>query len=279
MLPLEGKTALVTGAGRARGIGRAAALELARQGADVIVTDLARPSNESMVGLPTVATDRTELDNVVLQIEKLGRESLGLSVDVTNEVEVQEAVERATASFGAIDVLFNNAGTPLGAQPFLDLGDEDWDLSWSVNVMGIVHLCRHVVPVMQNHGGGSIVNNSSAAGLKVLPGYAAYSVTKAAAIGLTKALALDFGEDGIRVNAVCPGDIDTQMGDIARRLATRAPNAEPPPGGDVPTEAIALGRRGLPEDVASVVAWLASEASSYVTGATIPVDGAMPQGL
>jgi 3-oxoacyl-[acyl-carrier protein] reductase len=279
MLPLKGKIALVTGAGRARGIGRAAALELARQGADVVVTDLARPSNESMAGLSTVATDSTELDDVVLQIEKLGRRSFGLSVDVTNETEVQEAVERATTSFGAIDVLFNNAGTPLGAQPFLDLDDEDWDLSWSVNVMGIVHFCRHVVPVMQNHGGGSIVNNSSTAGLKVLPGYAAYSVTKAAAVGLTKALALDFGEDKIRVNAVCPGDIDTQMGDIARRLAAVAIDAQPPPKLIVPTETTALGRRGLPEDVAAVVAWLASDASSYVTGAAIPVDGAMPQGL
>lgn len=279
MPPLDGKTALVTGAGRERGIGRAAALELAVQGADVIVTDLARPSGQSMAGLPTVATDRSELDDVVVQIESLGRRSLGLSVDITSEAEVQEAVGFVTASFGSIDVLFNNAGTPLGAQPFLDLEDEDWNLSWNVNLMGAVLLCRHVIPLMQAHGGGSIVNNSSAAGLKVLPGFAAYSATKTAVVGLTKALALEFGKDGIRVNAVCPGDIDTQMGDIALRLASGPPEAQPPSNGAAPTETIALGRRGLPEDVAGVVAWLASDASSYVTGAAIPVDGAMPQGL
>jgi NAD(P)-dependent dehydrogenase (short-subunit alcohol dehydrogenase family) len=132
---------------------------------------------------------------------------------------------------------------------------------------------------MQRRGGGSIINNSSAAGLKVLPGYAAYSATKAAAIGLTKALALDFGRDRIRVNAVCPGDVDTQMGDIARRLFVGVSVEEVPMRGDEPVEEIALGRRGRPEDVADVVAWLASDASSYVTGTAILVDGAMPQGL
>lgn len=279
MAPLDGKVALVTGAGRARGIGRAAALELARQGADLIVTDLGRSADVSMAGLSTVATDRTELDALVSEIEALGRRALGLSLDVTDEDEVRAVVEEAVAGFGRIDVLFNNAGTPLGAQPFLDLSDRAWGLSWGVNVMGIVRLCRHVIPVMQRRGGGSIINNSSAAGLKVLPGYAAYSATKAAAIGLTKALALDFGRDRIRVNAVCPGDVDTQMGDIARRLFVGVSVEEVPMRGDEPVEEIALGRRGRPEDVADVVAWLASDASSYVTGTAILVDGAMPQGL
>lgn len=274
--PLAGRVALVTGAGRDRGIGQAAAIELARRGADVVVTDLARPSGVSMAGLDTVAVDRSELDAVVTQIEDLGRRAVGIPLDVTNDAEAKSTVAASIAAFGTIDVLFNNAGTPLGAQPFLELTDRDWALSWNVNVMGIVNLCRYVIPVMRAGGGGSIINNSSLVGLKVLPGYAAYAATKAAAIALTKALALDFGADGIRVNAVCPGDIDTQMGDIARRLAeSEAPAIDP----DVPVETIALERRGLPDDVAAVVAWLASEDAAYVTGAAIPVDGAMPQGL
>lgn len=277
MRSLEGKIALVTGAGRARGIGRATALELARRGADVVVTDLSRPSDVSMAGLATVATDRSELDAAVAEIVALGRRALGIPLDVTDSGEARAAVDETVAAFGTIDVLFNNAGTPLGAQPFAELTDSAWTLSWEVNVMGIVNLCRYVIPVMQAGGGGSIINNSSLAGLKVLPGYAAYSTTKAAAVALTKALALDFGADGIRVNAVCPGDIDTQMGDIARRLSTEPEAALT--DHDLPVETIALGRRGRPEDVAATVAWLASDAAGYVTGAAIPVDGAMPQGL
>ena len=275
-LPLAGKVALLTGAGRDRGIGQAAALELARRGADVVVTDLARPSNISMAGLDTVALDRRELDAIVAQIEDLGRRAVGIPLDVTDDAEARAAVAEIVAEFGQIDILFNNAGTPLGAQPFLDLTEREWNLSWDVNVMGIVNLCRHVIPVMQRGGGGSIINNSSLVGIKVLPGYAAYAATKAAAIALTKALALDFGADGIRVNVVCPGDIDTQMGDIARRLAE---SDEPTNDQEVPVELIALARRGLASDVAGVVAWLASEDAAYVTGAAIPVDGAMPQGL
>jgi 3-oxoacyl-[acyl-carrier protein] reductase len=278
--PLDGKVALVTGAGRERGIGGAAALVLARRGAAVVVTDLSRPSEASMAGLSTVATDRTSLVALAEEIVDSGGRALAISLDVTNEDEARTAVGETVATFGRIDIVFNNAGTPLGAKPFLELGPRDWALSWGVNVMGIVNLCRHVLPVMQEQRSGSIINNSSLAGLKVLPGYAAYSATKAAVVGLTKALALDFGRYGIRVNAVCPGDIDTQMGDIARRLAAVSVGLEDIDLDEgVPVEQVALRRRGLPEDVADVVAWLASDDAGYVTGAAIPIDGAMPQGL
>ena len=202
-LPLDGKVAFVTGAGRPRGIGRAAALEMAKAGADVVVSDLARPGPR--IGeLATVAEDDMGLREAVTVIEALGRSGLALVLDVTDESEVRAGVEAAIDRFGRIDVLFNNAGTPVGVKPFLELSTDDWMHSWGVHVMGCVFMCRAVVPTMQTNGGGVIINNSSASGLRALPDYGAYTATKHALIGLTKTLALEFGPDGIRVIAVCP---------------------------------------------------------------------------
>jgi NAD(P)-dependent dehydrogenase (short-subunit alcohol dehydrogenase family) len=277
---LDGKVAFITGAGRARGIGRASALALAAAGADVVITDLARPSDVTLAGMATTADDSSGLDEAVAEIEALGRRGLAIPLDVADESEVEAAVQSTLDTFGRIDILFNNAGTPIGAQPFLDLTNSDWDLSWNVNVMGIVYLCRHAIPVMQRQGGGSIINNSSLSGLRVVSSYAAYAATKHAVIGLTKALAADFGRDRIRANAVCPGDIDTQMGDIAMAIAAAElgvdiDELEAP----APLDVMAMGRRGQPEEVASVVAWLASDASSYVTGEAITVDGGWGEGI
>jgi NAD(P)-dependent dehydrogenase (short-subunit alcohol dehydrogenase family) len=145
--------------------------------------------------------------------------------------------------------------------------------------MGMVWFSRAVIPVMRENGGGSIINNSSIAGVKVWPDFAAYSATKFAVIGLTRSLALDFGKDGIRVNAVCPGDIDTQMGDIALELVAMQEGITVADVEGQAPGAIALGRRGLGEDVGRVVAWLAGPGSGYVSGASIPVEGAWAEGL
>lgn len=272
--PLDGKVAIITGAGRASGIGRAAAIELARGGANVVVTDLARSRPETdMLGHSTVASDMTGLEEAVAEIEAAGVRSLAISCDVTDENEVQACVAQTVETFGGVDILFNNAGTPIGAQPFFEIDDRAWELSWRVNVMGMVYFCRAIIPEMRKRGGGSIINNSSIAGRKATPDFAAYTATKFAVIGLTQSLALDFGPDNIRCNAVCPGDIDTKMSAIAVEIGG-SDN-----GSQMGLESIGLRRRGSGQDVGRVVAWLASEESGYVNGAEIPVDGAWALGL
>ena len=207
---LDGKVAFVTGAGRPRGIGRAAAVEFARAGADVVVSDIARPG-QRIGGIPTVAEDREGLDDAVAEIEAMGVRSAAISLDVTNEREVGSAFAQAAEDFGGVDILFNNAGTPVGVKPFLDLTDDDWQSSWDVHVMGMVFTCRAAIPTMRRRGGGVIINNSSASGLRALPGYAAYTATKYSIIGLTKTLAREHARHGITLNVVCPGPTDTNL--------------------------------------------------------------------
>jgi len=275
---LVGKVALVTGAGRSRGIGFASALALARAGANVIVTDLARPG-EKVAGISAVAEDASGIAACVEEIEGFGGQALGLPLDITDEAEVADVVTAAVGHFGGIDILFNNAGTPAGVAPFLELTAHQWSISWDVNVIGTVNVCRAIIPVMQDRGGGSIINNSSRSGLRGLPNYAAYTATKHAVIGLTKTLALEFGADGIRVNAICPGDIDTDMTEIGMALAEEQEGSVVGEGSLSPLDMIALGRRGRPTDVADVVVWLASEQASYVTGTALLVDGGLSEGI
>lgn len=276
---LDGKVALVTGAGRLRGIGRAAALELAKAGAHVIVTDIARPG-PTIADMPTVAQDDTGLLEVVDEIESLGRRSMAVALDVTKEGEVTAAIAAAVAAFGRIDILFNNAGTPVGVRPFLDLSDDDWRLSWDVHVMGTVFMCRAVIPIMRQRGGGVIINNSSASGLRALPDYGAYTATKHAVIGLTKTLALEFGPDGIRAVAICPGDIDTDMTDIGMALEAQLHGGDPAERESLaPLDSIGLRRRGTAAEVGRVVAWLASDGASYVSGNSLLIDGALIEGM
>jgi 3-oxoacyl-[acyl-carrier protein] reductase len=276
MNTLEGKTAIVTGAGRSRGIGRAAARELARRGAAVVVTDLARRVEETdMFGIPTVAEGTSGLEEAVAEIAGFGGRALAVSCDVTNSDEVGAAVERTVDEFGGVDIVFNNAGTPVGAKPFFELTDRDWKLSWDVNVMGMVHFSRAVVPLMREQGRGSIINNSSLAGVRGFDAFAGYNATKFAVVGLTKALAMEFGPDGIRVNAICPGDIDTQMADLAIELSEATGTDY---GQEMP-DWYALRRRGSADEVGRVVAWLASDDSSYVTGEEIRIDGGNFRGL
>jgi 3-oxoacyl-[acyl-carrier protein] reductase len=230
--------------------------------------------------MPTVAEDKSGLVDAVAQIESLGRRAMAIPCDVTNETAVIAAVDSCVAEFGTIDILFNNAGTPVGVKPFLTLSLTDWETSWSVNVMGIVHLCRAVIPVMRRGGGGSIINNSSASGLRALPDFSAYTATKHAVIGLSKTLALEFGPDGIRVNAICPGDIDTDMTDVGMALAVEYMGVDADSQESLaPLDTIALRRRGSAEEIGRVVTWLASQNASYVTGASLVIDGGLMEGM
>lgn len=242
-----GKVALVTGG--ASGIGRATALAFAREGADVVITDV-----------------QTELgQKVAKEIEEYGRKALFISADISNEKDVQNIMAQTLKTFGRLDCAFNNAGIE-GEQGFTpDCTEKNWDKVMNVNLKGVWFCMKHQIPQMLKQEGGAIVNCSSIAGLVGFPGIPAYVASKHAVIGLTKTAALEYAKLNIRINAVCPGVIQTPMIDrfthgeasVQKQLV----NGEP------------VGRVGNPEEVAEAVLFLSSQASSFVTGHAMPVDG------
>lgn len=266
--------AIVTGAGRMRGIGRAIALRLAREGADVAVTALARPpesfpEHERQAGWRGVAS-------VAGEIEALGRRALALDVDVTRPEDVRRMVEETLRAFGRIDVLVNNAGLALvaGKKNLWEVEDEEWLREIDVNLNGVYHCCKAVARVLVEQGqGGKIINISSLAGRQAQPQYGGYTPAKFGVVGLTQMLALELAPHRVNVNAVCPGSTDTDMMDgTFRRTGERL---------GVPFEMvkagvrqlIPLGRQAEPAEIAAVVAYLASPLADYITGQAINVDG------
>ena len=264
MYPLQGKVAIVTGAGKARGMGRATAIALAQRGARVVVTDIT-PTPEAAAGLKETA--------------RLAQ-GLAIPADITKQDEVRACVAKTVEEFGRVDILFNNAGVGApGAGPFLEIAPDRWQLTWDVNVMGMVHFCQAVIPIMLEQRGGSIINNASLAGLGAIAGLSAYTASKFAVVGLTKALAAEFGPQGIRCNAVCPGVIDTDMGRKEVTLFAEMEGVSEEEAEKILIEPVPLGRWGKPQEVAEAVVFLASDAASYISGATLPVAGALAPGL
>ncbi|MDD2912535.1 MAG: SDR family oxidoreductase [Candidatus Bipolaricaulis anaerobius] len=243
----SGKVALVTGA--AAGIGRATALAFAREGAKVVLADVLVKEGEE----------------AAQAIRKAGGEAIFIKTDVSKPAEVERAVNQAIENFGRLDVAFNNAGIEGRRAPTADCAEETWDRVISINLKGVWLCLRQEIPAMVNQGGGAIVNNASIAGLVGFPGLPAYTASKFGVIGLTKAAALEYAKDGIRVNAVCPGVIHTAMVD---RLIQENPEMEAGLAAGTP-----LGRMGEPEEIAEVVTWLCSDAASFVTGHALAADG------
>jgi NAD(P)-dependent dehydrogenase (short-subunit alcohol dehydrogenase family) len=245
---LASKVALITGA--ASGIGRAAALLFAREGAAIAIADL------------------NQAGQAVAQeiIQSGGRATFELT-DVTRAIDCQRIVERTLREYGGIHILFNNAGIMRRAS-VVELREEDWDRVMSVNVKSIYLISRQVIPIMVKAGGGSIINTASGWGLVGGPRAAAYCASKGAVVLLTKAMAIDHGPQNIRVNCICPGDTDTAMlRNEAQQLGQRedaffAQSVRRP-----------LGRIGKPEEIAQAALYLASDASSFVTGTALVVDG------
>ena len=278
MKPLEGKVAIVTGAGRPKGIGRATALRLAEHGANVVVTDLCR-KYEGDLAFYGVSDDWAQLQRVAGEIETRGTRGLAYRVDVTKRNEIETCVEETMATFGRIDILFNNAGTAVGVGPFLAMTQQQWDLSLNVNITGMFHFCQLVIPKMIDSGGGVIVNTSSTAGLGAGELMCGYHTTKFAVVGFTKAIAAEFGQFGIRCNTICPGMVDTDLGDSEYEFISQMEGITIEEARRRAAEKIALRRQCPPEEVADVVAYLCGPSASYLTGVALPIAGGMAPGL
>lgn len=271
MYNLQGKVALVTGAGGERGIGRAVAMRLAQEGADVVVNDVRAqsPSGERWGGMA----------QVVQEIEALGRRALGVVADVSDAAQVQAMVDQALATFGQIDILVNNAGARAGRDrvPVIELEEAEWDRIQRINSKGTFLCCRAVARAMVAAGrGGKIINISSTAGKIGTARYAAYCASKFAVIGLTQSLAQELAPYGINVNAICPSLLATErLDDLAAALAPGNVSAEE--HRSVMVERAAnlspLGRMAEVNDVAATAAFLASAEASYLTGLSISVAG------
>ena len=243
---LQGKTAVVTGA--SRGIGRAIAVRLAQQGANIVVNYVS--SNQ-------------EADKLVNELQTQGTKALAVQADVSDFSQAENLIKRTKEEFGSVDILVNNAGITRDGL-VMRMSEGDFDRVIEVNLKGVFNCIRHTVPLMVKQRGGRIINITSVVGLMGNPGQANYSAAKAGIIGMTKSLAKEIGSRGITVNAIAPGFIETDMtAEISDKMKESL------------QENIALKKLGKPENVADAVAFLAGDTGEYITGQVLSVDGGM----
>jgi NAD(P)-dependent dehydrogenase (short-subunit alcohol dehydrogenase family) len=243
---LDGKVALVTGAGS--GIGRETALAFARAGARVVASDRD----------PTTGEQTTRL------IADTGGDSTFIQCDVSLTDEVQAMVARTVEVYGRLDCAHNNAGISSGRAATAEYTEAQWDQVIATNLTGVWLCMKYELQQMLRQGSGAIVNTASIAGLVGIPGNTGYVAAKHGVVGLTRAAAIEYGPQGIRVNCVCPGYVDTPLiASLTRQPDLKAAIVKRHP----------LGRLGLPEDIAEAVVWLSSDAASFVNGHTLTIDG------
>ena len=274
MNEFEGKSVLVTGCGRVRGIGRALAVAFARAGADVTATDIATGGtrNENEEGLEEIRQGWKGLESVAAEIQGLGRRVLTLVGDVSRAADAERFVAESLARFGRIDVLVNNAAAPHGADRRLvwEVPEAAWDLVLDVNLKGTFLMSRAVIPHMMSRRSGRIINMASVSGKRGTPRRGAYTASKFGVIGLTQVLAQELAAHAITVNAICPGSVDTSRRESTSRRERAL--AEGNPGAPVlglpPT-----GRVARPDDIARLALFFASEQSDHITGQAWNVDG------
>jgi NAD(P)-dependent dehydrogenase (short-subunit alcohol dehydrogenase family) len=243
-----GKVAFVTGG--ANGIGRAAALAFAREGASVVVADVSEEGNRETARL----------------IEAEGGKAVAVRCDVTRGEDVRAAVVKTAGAFGRLDFAFNNAGIePKKPAPTADYDEDEWNRILDVNLRGVFLCMKHEVPLILKSGGGAIVNTSSGAGVIGIKGSPAYTAAKHGVIGLTKAAALDYAAQKVRVTAICPGYIDTPM---MERFTGGTPEGRAKVIAEEP-----VGRMGTPEEIAAAVLWLCSDGAAFMIGHAMVIDG------
>lgn len=242
---LKGKTALITGAGR--GIGREIALKMASQGASVIIADI----------------DEKTMEAVKEEASDLGVKSMAVKMDISDSNSVAAAVGKVLGEFGSIDILVNNAAIFREA-PFLEMTPEQWQQTVDINITGMFNVTRALAPVMAENGSGSIISIASVDAFQGCRNYSHYAMTKAGVVGLSRTLAQELGPKSIRVNAIAPGIMLTEM--TRDRVEANK---------DAYLARVPIGRIGVPEDIANAALFLASEMSSYITGQVLHVNGGM----
>jgi NAD(P)-dependent dehydrogenase (short-subunit alcohol dehydrogenase family) len=244
---LARKVAFVTGA--ASGIGRITAVAFAQRGASVGVADIDQQRNHETASM----------------ITEVGGQAIAVRCDVTRGEDVQAALDQTVEAFGRLDYAFNNAGAEQQPKPTAEITEEEWDRIITINLRSVFLCLKYEIPLLLQHGGGAIVNTSSGAGVKVFGRGAAYAAAKHGVIGLTKDAALDYAGSNIRINAICPGIINTEMMD---RFTGGTDE-----GRDRVIAQEPIGRMGRPEEIAAAVVWLCSDAASFVTGHALVADG------
>jgi len=247
MFDFQDKVAIITGAGH--GIGQATAKAFAAQGAKVVVADIDRQAGEA----------------VVKAIKASNGVATFIPCDVTNDTQVQELVTSTLEVYGKLDIAFNNAGIEIEQSKLADGDEAIFDKIMDVNVKGVWRCMKHQIPALLANDGGAIVNTASVAGLGAAPKMSIYAASKHAVLGLTKSAAIEYGKKGIRINAVCPAVIDTEM---FQRAAQSDPRKAEYAHAMHP-----VGRIGQPEEVAAAVLYLCSDQAKFTTGAALPVDG------
>jgi 3-oxoacyl-[acyl-carrier protein] reductase len=253
-MKLSNKTALITGAGS--GFGRASAILFSAEGAKVAVADIDEKTGQETVSL----------------VKQKGGEAIFIRADVSKASDVENMIQTAVKTFGKLDILFNNAGIPISFTPVENIKEELWDRIQDVNVKGIFLGAKYALPYMKKQGGGVMINTASISGIRPRPGLSAYSASKAAAIMLTKALAIEFAPFKIRVNCINPVAAETPM--LAKFMSDQALSAEKFEEGRQKFAAtVPLGRLAQAEDVAYAALFLASDEASLITGASLDVDG------
>ncbi len=250
---LKGRVALITGG--SRGIGEAAAILLAKAGADIVVT----------------SRNQADLDLVSKKLEAEGVRALAVSAHVGKIDQIQNLIDRVMEKFGRIDILVNNAGTSFNS-PSLEITEKAWDSVMNLNLKGLFFLSQAAGKIMKETGGGKIINIASVAGIRVQDATPHYSISKAAVIMATKVLAKEWAEYNIRVNCIAPGSIETKLFEA---IFDVLPEEERDKVKNEVLNVVPMKRAGMPDEIADAILFLASDASSYITGETITIDGGL----